>query len=161
MSCGLTEVLLMLIMSLLQNRSQLSCAKWTQPGPSTWQRDQLGSGSCILCRCRDVPELMCLASWHLMAQTSFERHCWCDSRPCLPCMLQLRVWLSLELIYWIPEIWLCVIPARILAFFLSVKDPHVLKLKHVLCKVMVSVPCWCVFSSFSLQMKKLYLLQHV
>lgn len=45
MSHGLTEVLLMLCMSLLQNRSQLSGAEWAQPGLSKWQRDQLGSAA--------------------------------------------------------------------------------------------------------------------
>lgn len=35
----------MLGMSLLQNRSQLSGAEWTQPGLSKWQRDQLGSAA--------------------------------------------------------------------------------------------------------------------
>lgn len=45
MSHGLTEVLLVLGVSLLQNRSQLSGAEWTQPGLSKWQRDQLGSAA--------------------------------------------------------------------------------------------------------------------
>lgn len=45
-------------------------------------------------------------------------------------------------------------------FFLSVKDPHVLNLNHVFCKVVVLVLCLCGLNNFSLQTKKLHLLQH-
>lgn len=91
MPYGLIEVLLIVGTSPLQCESQLSCAEGTQPGLSKWQRDQLGSGSCVPCRCRDAPELMCSASWYLMAQTEFERHSWWYLWTLLPCPRQLKV----------------------------------------------------------------------
>lgn len=60
-------------MSLLQSRSQLSGAEWTQPGLSKWQRDQLGSAavSCVCC-CRSRCTYMCKLRVDLPDPT--ERH---------------------------------------------------------------------------------------